>query len=86
MNWKISWSSEAVRFLSKMEKPEAQRIVKKLEEATADPQHYFSRLVGHDDYKLRVGDYRIIVLLLHSESTIFIEKVGHRKNIYMQNG
>ena len=82
MAWKISWSSEATRFLSKMEKTDARRLVKKIEDAAEDPRRYFSQLAGQDDYKLRVGDHRILVLLLHAETTIFIEKIGHRKNIY----
>ncbi|MBI3588211.1 type II toxin-antitoxin system RelE/ParE family toxin [Candidatus Micrarchaeota archaeon] len=80
--WRINWSSDAARFLSGMERGEARRIVAKLEAASREPQRHFSRLSGHDDYKLRVGDYRVIALLMHSEKTIFVEKISHRKNIY----
>ncbi len=82
MPWKISWSSDAYRFLTDLQKTDAQRIVKKLEQAAENPQHFLEELAGHDDYKLRVGDYRLVVLLLHNENTIFIEKIGHRKNVY----
>ena len=33
-------------------------------------------------YKLRVGDYRIIYEFDIEEKIIFIDKIGHRKDIY----
>ncbi len=80
--WEIQFSIEAVRDLSKLDAKTAARIIKKLEESSKNPVHFFTRLAGHDDYKLRVGDYRVIALLLHDLKVIFIEKIGHRKNIY----
>ena len=82
MKWNIEWSSEALRALNKLEISVARRIVKKIEQSSVDPLKYFSRLSGFDDYKLRVGDYRVIALLLRSKKTIFVENLGHRKNIY----
>lgn len=82
MTWNLEWSQNAVATLSQLEKSEASRIVKKLESILSDPARFFERLAGFDEYKLRIGDYRVIVLLLHSSNTIFIERLGHRKNIY----
>ena len=33
-------------------------------------------------HKLRVGDYRVIYLILHDEQTLVINAVGHRREIY----
>jgi len=33
-------------------------------------------------YKLRVGDYRVIYSLDETISVLWIEKVGHRRDIY----
>lgn len=82
MGWKIEFSDEALRELSNLDRKTAQQITKRIDEAAEDPYHYFSRLTGQDDYKLRAGDYRVVVLLLHSRQTVFIEKIGHRKNVY----
>ncbi len=79
--WKIKFSREAVRDLSKLDRPTAQRILQKLKECAKDPYKKFSKLTGYDDYKLRIGDYRTLVLLL-SDKTVYIERIGHRKNIY----
>ena len=80
--WRIEWSEEADRDVSKLETPVAKRIFSKLEKAAEEPARYFSRLRGCDDFKLRVGDYRVKVLLLREKETVFVEKVGHRRNIY----
>lgn len=82
MAWKIEWSDEAIRDISQLEQSIAVRIVKKLDQTAKDPVRSFERQVGSDEYKLRIGDYRLLALLNHSNQTIFIGKVGHRKNIY----
>ncbi|MBA3874000.1 MAG: type II toxin-antitoxin system mRNA interferase toxin, RelE/StbE family [Anaerolineae bacterium] len=33
-------------------------------------------------YRIRVGDYRIIYRIEHSELLIVIEAIGHRREIY----
>ena len=81
MAWKIEFTREAIKDISKLETKDVDRILSKLEEAKENPYQHFQRLVGYDDFKLRIGDYRVIALLTHDER-IIIEKIGHRKNIY----
>ena len=59
-----------------------QRIINKLTIAQNNPFHYFIHLKGRPDYKLRIGDYRVIADINQKERTIEVTKVGHRKNIY----
>jgi len=33
-------------------------------------------------YKLRVGDYRVVYEVLHSEQVIVVHLIGHRREIY----
>lgn len=75
----------ATRDLAKLDAPVARRIVNrvrwlaenldeiKLEALTGD-------LAGL--YKLRVGDYRVVYEILHSEQAIIVHLVGHRREIY----
>ena len=79
--WKIEFTKEAVRDLSKLENSVLKRIFAKLDECRKNPFSFFHRLVGYDDFKLRVGDYRILALLT-SDKKIVVEKVGHRRNVY----
>ncbi|MFA4955541.1 MAG: type II toxin-antitoxin system RelE/ParE family toxin [Candidatus Methanoperedens sp.] len=41
-----------------------------------------TKLVGDPGYKLRVGDYRVIMDIDNKIIRILILKVGHRRNIY----
>jgi mRNA interferase RelE/StbE len=80
--WRIEWSQTALRELYGFEVEVIERIISKLEEAAGDPTHFFTRLVGRDEYKLRIGDYRLIAFIIHEDETIFVRNVRHRKNIY----
>ena len=58
------------------------RIKKKLKDSMENPFRHFERLKSRVDYKLRVGDYRIIADIINSSKQIEITKIGHRKNVY----
>ena len=82
MAWSIQWSDEAIRDLSKLDRPVARRIVVKLEQASQNPFRYFIRLVGGDECKLRIGDYRLLAILFPGSQTILVERVDHRSRVY----
>src|SRR2546429_9778193 len=82
MPWSILWTDQAVRDLSRIEPPIARRIVRKAESAADNPLRFFSRLVAADEYKLRVGDYRLLAALDSRSETILIARVDHRPRIY----
>jgi mRNA-degrading endonuclease RelE of RelBE toxin-antitoxin system len=56
--------------------------VTRIEAAALNPTHYFTRLASSDEYKLRIGAYRLLAVLSHSEQTILVERVDHRSRIY----
>jgi mRNA interferase RelE/StbE len=79
--YKIDWKEGAFRDIEKLEPSISRRIYKNVDELAIDPfSKNIKRLKGRDDFRLRVGDYRIIFLI--EGSSIQILKVGHRKNIY----
>ena len=47
-----------------------------------NPDRDLSPLSGEDTYKLRVGDYRVIVDWDRQEDTVYVLTLGHRRNIY----
>lgn len=81
MPWTIKWTDQAVRDLSKLNPPVARRVVTKLERAAEGPSRFFTRLVGGDDYKLRIGDYRLLAALSPETRTIIVERVDLRSRI-----
>lgn len=80
--WSIQWTEHAVRDLDRLDPPIARRIVGKLEHAAGDPGRYFRRLAASDDYKLRIGDYRLLAILSYETRTIYVERVDHRSRVY----
>ena len=80
--YEIILSETAFKQLEKLEKPIQEIIIKVLERIRIKPESYITKLVGDFGYKLRVGDYRIILDIDHNKSVIIVNKIGHRKNIY----
>jgi len=81
MMFKIIWDEKAYEGLNKLENSISRRITKKVYELSENPfSKDIKRLKGRNDFRLRVGDYRVIFSI--EENNIQILKVGHRKNIY----
>ena len=81
MPFKIIWDEKAYDSLNKLEPVISRRILKKVEGLSENPfSKDIKKLKGSDDFRLRIGDYRIIFSI--EKDTIQILKVGHRKNIY----
>ena len=81
MIYNIEWKEHALQNLEKLENSISRRIIKKVEELSENPfSKDIKKLKGSDDFRLRVGDYRVIFFI--GKETIQILKIGHRKNIY----
>jgi len=76
----IIFDKEAINFLKKQEPIIKERIFVKLSQTKKYPFHYFQRLTGRKEYKLRIGNYRIIADI--DDKFIAVHFIGHRKNIY----
>lgn len=82
MTYEIIFSDKALKQIKKLEKKIQERIIAVLERIRVRPEAYVTKLVGDPGYKLRVGDYRIIMDIEKNKLKILVLKVGHRKNIY----
>jgi len=82
VSFKLEFSEEALSQLKKLDNQTAGRILEKISSSAEDPVHFFERLAGRDEYKLRVGDYRVIARIMQNDKSILVMSVGHRKNIY----
>lgn len=79
--YRIEWKEHAFDTIQKLETTIAKRIVKKVEELAENPfSKEIKRLKGSPDFRLRVGDYRVIFSI--ESDLITILKVGHRSHIY----
>ncbi len=59
------------------------KILQSIESLGENPHQPGSKkLSGQERYRFRVGRYRIIYSIQDEELTIWVVKVGHRKNVY----
>lgn len=81
---KVEFSRSAFRELKKLPKEVQRRVIDKIEFYTKqkDPLTFAEYITDFHfgGYRFRVGDYRAIFDII--KNTIFILKVGHRKDVY----
>jgi len=80
--YEVVLSKKAFKQLKKLEKNIQERIINALERIRIRPESYIIKLVDDSAYKLRVGDYRVLLDIDKDKLLILVIKVGHRKNIY----
>jgi mRNA interferase RelE/StbE len=83
--YQVVFLPKALDYLSKLDNSIAKRIINRIEWfseniESSSPIPLQSRLSGF--YKLRIGDWRVIYEISKKTETIFIHKIGHRKDIY----
>lgn len=82
MTYSIKFSESAVKSIKKLPKDTQFRIISTIKRCRIRPYPHIKKLVGSDYFRLRVGDYRVIMDILDDQLVILVVEVGHRKNIY----
>ena len=82
MIYKIIFSDFAEKQFDKLSKENKKRVISTLDRCKIRPHAHIKKLVGSRFFRLRVGDYRVIMDIINNELIIHIIEIGHRKNIY----
>ena len=81
--YRIYFRKSTAKELEKLPKSELSRIVKNIELLAEDPKPQgCEKLSGETLYRVRQGDYRIVYSIQDNELTIWVVKIGHRKDVY----
>ena len=80
--FQIEITETAKKFLKKVQKKDAEIILKKIYSLRDNPYRFLKRLKGEKLWRLRIGDYRAKVDIIISMNKIVVVRIGHRKNIY----
>ena len=80
--YQLIFEKRALEELNKLDKQIKERIWKKLQDCKEDPFRFLESLIEIKGFKLRVGNYRVIIDVDFKEQKLTIIKVGHRKNVY----
>lgn len=86
MSYIIEWEQNSEDELKKLPFDVVKRILDKLEEVKENPEHFIEKMRGMPEFKVRIGDYRVIFLFDKPKKKLKIQKIGHRKNIYKKYG
>lgn len=82
MTYEVLFSDLALKQLRKLDGEIKKRIIASLERIRIRPDAYIRKLVGDEGYRLRVGDYRLILDVDKGKLIILVLGIGHRKNVY----
>jgi len=82
LTWEIIWSEKSVKQLKKMDVKNAQKIFDAVLDCIINPFQNVTRLTNSSFYRLRVGDYRVILDLQQSKMIIFVVETDHNGQIY----
>ena len=78
----LYFTTESKNFLKKLNKQDSKRIISTLERCRVRPHAHVKKLVSSPYFRLRVGDYRVILDIKAGKLLIIVVEIGHRKNIY----
>jgi len=82
MTYEIEYSAAAAKAIRRLPGNVQRRVVGKVEALAQNPRpHGAEKLAGHEAYRLRVGDYRIIYAIADERLVVVIVDVGHRREI-----
>jgi mRNA interferase RelE/StbE len=82
MTWTVVISHRVLKEIKKLPPDIRSRVIGALELMEEEPESRVFRLKDSRFYSLHVGDYRIIVDIIHRKLLVLVIRAGHRKNIY----
>lgn len=86
MNYSIEFDKSAFKYLQKLDKPTRTRIVHSLQILSENPLNSeldIKRMQGTiDEFRLRIGNYRIIYSIENDKLLIYVIKIGSRGDVY----
>ncbi|RPI70177.1 MAG: type II toxin-antitoxin system RelE/ParE family toxin [Geobacteraceae bacterium] len=86
VQYKVFFKKSVEKDLKTIPKRDLSKILEKIESLRVDPRPVGSeKLTGHERYRIRQGNYRIVYSIQDYELTVWVVKVGHRGDIYKKS-
>jgi mRNA interferase RelE/StbE len=81
--YKLFFKKSVQKDFGSIPKKDLKRILSRIESLSEDPRPKgCEKLTGQERYRLRQGRYRIVYSIQDDELTVWVVKIGHRKDIY----
>jgi mRNA interferase RelE/StbE len=81
--YNIFFKRSAIKDLDPIPKKDLQRIIGRIQLLKKDPRpSACEKLSGQERYRIRQGNYRIIYSIQDDQLTVWVVKIGHRRDVY----
>jgi mRNA interferase RelE/StbE len=81
--YSIFFKASARKELEAITNSDLQRIVERISGLADDPRpHGSEKLSGQERYRIRQGNFRIVYSIQDFELTVWVVKIGHRREVY----
>jgi mRNA interferase RelE/StbE len=81
--YKIFFKESVEKDFRTIPKKDLHKIILRIQALAKDPRPSGrEKLTGQERYRIRQGQYRIIYSIQDKEFTVWVVKIGHRKDIY----
>ncbi len=81
--YKVIFKKSVEKDFNVIPKKDLKKILERIEALAEDPRPPgCEKLTGQQRYRLRQGRYRVLYSIQDDELTVWVVKVGHRKDIY----
>ena len=81
--YEIFFRESVWKELKKVPKADLKKILSRIEQLGNDPRPMgCEKLTGHELYRIRQGNYRIVYSIQDNGLTVWVVKIGHRKAVY----
>lgn len=83
MAYRIEYTTPAAKFLRTLDRSLQRRVLTRIETLQDNPRPTTAvKLTGHDAYRIRIGDYRVIYAIADERLVVLVVEIGHRREIY----
>ncbi len=86
MTHDLEYAAAIQETLDRLETEDPRRIIEKLDDSLDFPDHFLDRLKNHPGYKLRVGDFRVLIDWDKDNEVLYAIDVFERKKEYRELG
>lgn len=81
--YRLEIKKSAVKEIEHLPRKDMKVVIEKIESLSYNPRpHDCKKLSAQDKYRVRCGNYRILYSIEDNILTVFVVKVGHRRDVY----
>ena len=82
-SYRLLIKPSAAKELEAVPRKDRQRLVTRLRQLSTDPRPPgCEKLSGHDLFRIRQGNYRLLYSVQDAELIILVIRIGHRREVY----